>query len=134
MMGRWQEVQHTADLSVHVWGDDLADLFETAARAMFVLLADAGATAVSSARLTLTAPDVESLLVDWLSELLYLHEEKQAVFAEVAFEAISRTDLRACVVGFTIGERRSHIKAVTYHMLTVVDRRDGYETEIVFDV
>ena len=35
MMGRWQEVQHTADLSVHVWGDDLADLFETAARAMF---------------------------------------------------------------------------------------------------
>lgn len=134
-MGRWQEVDHTADLALHVWGCDLTDLFSAAATGMFSLLA----TAIPDGapvrfELHLAALDAESLLVDWLNELLYLCETQDFVGTEFVFARLTPTGLHAQVAGLPIGERRAHIKAATYHMLTVVAVEAGYETEVVFDV
>ncbi len=134
-MGRWQEVDHTADLALHVWGCDLTDLFSAAATGMFSLLA----TAIPDGapvrfELHLAALDAESLLVDWLNELLYLCETQDFVGTEFVFARLTPTELHAQVAGLPIGERRAHIKAATYHMLTVVAVEAGYETEVVFDV
>ena len=134
-MGRWQELDHTADLALHVWGCDLTDLFSAAATGMFSLLA----TAIPDGapvrfELHLAALDAESLLVDWLNELLYLCETQDFVGTEFVFARLTPTELDAQVAGLPIGERRAHIKAATYHMLTVVAVEAGYETEVVFDV
>ena len=134
-MGRWQELDHTADLALHVWGCDLTDLFSAAATGMFSLLA----TAIPDGapvrfELHLAALDAESLLVDWLNELLYLCETQDFVGTEFVFARLTPTELHAQVAGLPIGERRAHIKAATYHMLTVVAVEAGYETEVVFDV
>jgi len=67
-MGRWVEREHTADALLTVWGDDLADLFITAARATFALIAPWGEGEPVVVRITLSAPDVETLLVDWLND------------------------------------------------------------------
>ena len=80
-MGRWQEVEHTADLAVCVWGQDLPDLFRTAAQALFSLSVDSGPGIASETTVNLSAPDVASLLVEWLNELLYLSEELDSVFS-----------------------------------------------------
>ncbi|MBN1247576.1 MAG: archease [Anaerolineae bacterium] len=133
-MGRWEEVLHTADLALHVWGEDLADLFRTAAQGMFSLLAEGGSGGRSRATVALTAGDVEGLLVDWLNELLYLHERDGALFTEIVFTTLTPTALEAEVTGCALAQRRAHIKAVTYHMVGVSQRNGGYETEIVFDV
>ncbi len=134
-MGHWVEVEHTADLSLHVWGDDLVDLFATAARGMFSLVAEAGGEGLGPARrVALTALDVETLLVDWLNELLYLHEVERVVIVEVAFERLTETQLEAEVRGTPVGERLAQIKAVTFHNLVVTSGPDGYEAELVFDV
>ncbi len=134
-MGRWQEVAHTADLAVHVWGDTLEDLFGTAATAMGTFVGSAAAGPVGVVRtLELSAPDAEALLVDWLNELLYLHDLTRCIFTSTRFEVLSETTLRASVVGYPMASRYGQIKAATYHNLTIVRGSGGYETVIVFDV
>jgi SHS2 domain-containing protein len=134
-MGRWRELDHTADLALHVWGRDLEDLFAAAATGMFSLLAEtAPAGAVVRFELHLTALDAESLLIDWLNELLYLCETQDFVGTEFIFGTLTPTELHAEVVGLPVRERRADIKAATYHMLAVVALEAGYETEVVFDV
>jgi SHS2 domain-containing protein len=134
-VGRWQEIDHTADLALRIWGDSLTDLFAQAARGMFDLAVTCDATGVKVERhLALEAPDVEALLVDWLNELLYLSEIDNVAYLAFEFVACTSTQLRARLFGLPILERRRAIKAATYHNLEVVAREAGLETEVVFDV
>lgn len=134
-MGHWQEIDHTADVALRVWGADLADLFATAAQGMFTLVVE-GLAAVAPERdytIALEAPDVEVLLVDWLNELLYLQEKENAAFNDFSFETLTPTALRARVCGGAFSAYRTYIKAATYHNLTVVTTDAGYHVEIVLD-
>ncbi len=134
-MGHWEEVDHTADVALHVWGDDLEDLFATAARGMFSLVAVPDVEGEpGTVTIALTALDAELLLVDWLNELLYLAETRSAVFTEFEFEQCQRTQLRAEARGYPVGRTRGYIKAATYHNLRITDTGHGLEAEIVFDV
>ncbi len=134
-MGCWQEIDHTADLALQVWGEDLPDLFATAAQGMFALVARPDLQAEPLKRcVALEALDVETLLVDWLNELLYLYEVTMAVLDEVDFEALSATRLHATVRGRPAATQRAQIKAATFHNLEVVTSEAGVRTEIVFDI
>lgn len=133
-MGHWQEIDHTADLALHVWADDVPDLFATAARGMFSLLTSLEALVLDRAvDVALTGLDVETLLVDWLNELLYLSEVEGMAFAEFDFIQMTPTALTATVRGGRISAYLSYVKAATFHNLAVVRTLGGYETEIVFD-
>ena len=133
-MGRWQEIDHTADLALHLWGDDLRDLFITAARGMFALIVPLGAIQPDqTAIITLEALDIETLLVDWLNELLYLAEVQGIAFAFIEIAHVSATRLQATVRGAPVTDYLNYVKAATFHNLIVTQTTDGYETEIVFD-
>ncbi len=132
-MGRWRAVDHTADFALHVWGDDLPDLFATAAQGMAALtVAETAGTSVML-DVTLDALDVEGLLVDWLNELLYLSERHEVCWTAFVFAELSPVALQATLTGVPIAERGSYIKAATYHNLAVHATPEGFETEIVFD-
>lgn len=135
-MGRWQEIDHTADLALRLWGDDLEDLFATAARGMFALLVDLEHIPLVEERwLTLQAADVEILLVDWLNELLYWGERGGlAAYREFKFVELTPTSLRVRVRGGPVIAYHGYIKAATFHNLEVRVTEAGYETEIVFDM
>ena len=134
-MGHWQEIDHTADLALHLWANDLSDLFATAARGMFSFVAVVDAAEPARAvTVTLSALDVETLLVDWLNELLYRTESEGVAFTAFEFEHLSPTRLTATAHGRPVSEYLSHIKAATFHNLSIATTPDGYETEIVFDV
>ena len=133
-MGRWQEIDHTADLALHLWADDLCDLFVTAARGMFALIVRLdGVQPERETVIELEAFDVETLLVDWLNELLYLVEVQGVEFALIEVDHVSATRLRATVRGSAVTEYSNYVKAATFHNLAVVQTSEGYETEIVFD-
>ncbi|HEY88929.1 MAG TPA: archease [Thermoflexia bacterium] len=134
-MGRWEELEHTADLALHLWGVDLADLFATAARGMFALLVDLEHIPLTEERwFALQAEDVEILLVDWLNELLYWGErEELAAYKEFDFVELTPTSLQVRVRGGPATEYHGYIKAATFHNLEVRATEKGYETEIVFD-
>lgn len=134
----FREVEHTADIALRVWGADRAAFFANAAHGMYALIgAEIGAAAGGASEvreLTLEAPDIEALLVDWLAELLYIAEEEAVIFGAFRFEALSDTHLRASLDRAAAFEPARLIKAVTFHNLEVIHTARGLEATIVFDV
>jgi SHS2 domain-containing protein len=132
----WEEIPHTADLSLRVWGKDLRALFENAARGMLDLMGGIPIEnlPVSEKFYSLHAPDWETLLVDWLTELLYLAEDGEVLVGAVDVIEVDDLCLRASVSGWPDGRYDKLIKAVTYHDLSIVSTERGYEVVIVFDV
>jgi SHS2 domain-containing protein len=129
-------VEHTADWAIRVTAPDLAALFTYAAQGMNSLLVSQGETIPLDIEreIVLEAYDAESLLVDWLGELVYWAEMEQVVMHEFDLQHISPTSLRAKVRGGRAFELEKHIKAVTYHNLAIEDTSDGLQVTLVFDV
>lgn len=130
----FREIAHIADWELQVWGADLSSLFEQAARGMYALCAAhwlGSKTHIHA--LTLEALDAETLLVKFLSELLYVYEEKRIGFQRFAIE-INHNLLRAELEGSEVAVFSKEIKAVTYHNLLIRQTARGFEANIVFDV
>ncbi len=132
----YRELPHTADVALEAWGGDLAELFVNAALGMFDLAVRPEQEAPIEAwrEVNLTASDPETLLVDWLNELLLLSEEHSEAYAafEVSFPAPGQ--LVARIGAIRAFARRRAIKAATFHNLTIEQTPDGYRAVIVFDV
>jgi SHS2 domain-containing protein len=71
--------------------------------------------------------------VDWLSELLYLHEMEDAVYTSFEMLDISPSTLRAVVRGTKRWNPKTAIKAVTFNDLHIEETPEGYSATIVFD-
>jgi len=130
----FEEIPHTADLSIRVWADDLAGLLAESARGMY-WLADAKFVDHPRIRRTFEAEgiDGESLLVAFLSELVYYAEQEYAGFDN--FEISIKNDrLKVEMGGAPLKSINKAIKAVTWHNLKIKKAAMGLEVEIVFDV
>ncbi len=131
----YEEVEHTADCAIHVRGTDLASLFVNAARGMMSLIgAKAGEDGTRSYVIHLRSFDAESLLVDWLSELLYLSDRDGVLFDGFEIRRLEPNEIEAIVTGKPASEPEMHIKAVTFHNLEIKQTDGGYEATVVFDV
>jgi hypothetical protein len=96
MSQRFEEIEHTADVAIRVWGRDLAELFANAAYGMACQLADPGEVEQTVEQsVELNAYDVETLLVSWLGELLYLGEREECVFTDFDLLEVTLTRLWA---------------------------------------
>ncbi|MGH9650946.1 MAG: archease, partial [Terriglobales bacterium] len=82
--GGFEELEHTADWALRVRGRDLAELLVNAANGMMELAGvQTSAGAGPERKLELTSPDRESLLVDWLHELLLALELRSVAFKHI---------------------------------------------------
>lgn len=135
----FEELFHTADWSLRVWAADLAHLFVETARGMNALTGFKLAEKPRVRRtFTASAPDAESLLVSFLSELVYYAEQDRLAFdhfdLSLNLEDGQPCHLSATLRGAPILSLDKAIKAVTYHNLQIQQTARGYEIEIVFDV
>jgi SHS2 domain-containing protein len=135
-------VDHTADVAARLHGATLDDLFAAAAGAFTAAMTVPEAVVPrQSLQVTLEAADLELLLVDWVSELLYRFETDQFLVATARVRVAEhgrRWRIDAEVSGETRDAARHPIKvlvkAVTFHGLRIERRADGYETLLVFDI
>jgi len=132
----FEEVEHTADRALRIWGRDLAELFVNAALGMnsLMLAAEADSEPAPAKSFTLEAIDAENLLVAWLSELAFYAETELLIFTRFEFSRISPTGLSAVARGNRVGALEKHVKAVTFHNLEIRSACDGLSTTVVFDV
>ena len=130
----FEELPHTADWSLRVWAKSLPALFAEAARGMYAL---SGANQAEGPKVKRTfeaeATDAESLLVAFLSELVYAVEQEHLIFDEFDIQ-VKGIKLKVEMSGAPILSLAKAIKAVTYHNLQIQQTARGYEVEIVFDV
>lgn len=139
-------VPHTADLKMRVYGKTVPELFRNAVVGMFQLMnPQAKGCRVSNDRLLcpqlpiahqihLASQDLEALLVDFLSEALYLSDSNNEAYLDAQIEIVGTT-INATVYGIPItGFSKSEIKAVTYHDLSIKQVNDMWQAELVFDI
>lgn len=130
----YESVAHTADLALHVWGKDLVELFANAARGIFAAMTETPTTDGVERRVELDAVDAEALLVDWLNELIYLHETEGETYTDFVMEHVSPTHLLATIHGGPTSEKTLVVKAATYHNLNITETPEGVEATVVFDI
>jgi SHS2 domain-containing protein len=132
---RYEQLEHTADLALRIYGRTLRELFANAAYAMFSQLADLGPIAPMVQReVAVEGIDYESLLVNWLNELLYLQETRGEAYVTFEIDRLSRRHLQATVHGDRTENIHTLIKAATYHGLSINRTQGWYTSTVVFDV
>lgn len=132
-----EELAHTSEIGLRARARTLGELFDCLARAMIALTgaqADAETEAMTL-EVDASAADVESLLVNWLNEVLYLHEVTGVVPQEVTVQAITPQSIQCVIAGRKASEPSDlQIKAVTYHQLSVVQESGEWKAEVFFDI
>ncbi|HER45478.1 MAG TPA: archease [Thermoplasmatales archaeon] len=136
-MKHYELIEHTADVGIKAYGTTLAEAFEHAAEGMFDIITDESSiTHTGEYQILLEAPDLEQLLVDWLSQLLFLNGAYDLVFGKFQV-TLTGTCLFARVFGEKYDTKRHRmgveIKAVTYHMLQVHEG-DPFFVQVLFDI
>ena len=132
----FEEIEHTADCALRVWGRDLGQLLVNAALGLAALLIPERQRVADHVErpFVVQAGDAETLLVEWLSELLYWAEVDLLVFQEFVQAEASSTRFEVLARGGHVPGLRRHIKAVTYHNLAITRVNDSLQATVVFDV
>ncbi len=137
-MQSFEEIPHTADWSFRAFGRDLRALFENAAIALFTMegaIPPKDPTAEATIRqVHASGIDRESLLVDWLSELVYLQDLEHETYYRFQVLAQTPTTLDARVWGTPFTGVDKLVKAVTFHNLSIRQTSEGWEATVVLDV
>ncbi len=135
MNADYEELEHAADWSFRVRGRTLCELFTAAARALCRLEHGDHPQAFTVTRaVQVEGGDRETLLVNWLNELLYLEQTNHEVYHDFDILTVGNTELHARVRGAPERNAQRHVKAVTFHNLEVKQTADGWEATIVVDV
>jgi SHS2 domain-containing protein len=135
----YRQLPHTADLAWRLWGKDLPELFENAGGALSATLTDRRYLRRRAIRaVRLTASDREALLVDWLNHLLYLFDQDGFLGRDFQVELLTPEHLEARVTGESFDPARhpslTGVKAATFHQLSIVPVKDGWEATVVLDL
>jgi SHS2 domain-containing protein len=111
-------LDHTADVGFELATSTLEALFEEARRALLMIVFERPPeSGVEERAVLLTAPDLETLLVRWLNELIYLTQDAGFVPARADVEIWE-------------GE----IKSATFRGLDVVFEDGAWRARVILDV
>jgi len=136
-MKKYDFIEHTADVGIKAYGNSLSEAFENAAVGMFDIITDnSKIKKIGQYNINLESSDLEQLLVDWLSELLFLNTAKNLVFCKFKVK-IQNNTLSAQIFGEEYDTSKHkigvEIKAVTYHMVEV-NNKQPYYVQVLFDI
>jgi SHS2 domain-containing protein len=136
---QFELLDHPADIGFRTYGATLEELFANAARALvFIVLDPSNILPAQPILLSAEGSDYESLLVNWLNEVLYYVDGKRIAFGEFDISRLSST----CIECIAKGEPRDPqkhppklaVKAATYHQLKVQRAENGWFAEVYVDV
>jgi SHS2 domain-containing protein len=128
-----------ADLLVEATGETLGEAFANLALGMFNAMTPIEEIAEEEEfSVEAEGEDLESLLFNFMDELLYLNDVEFLVPRKIC---VSVDEKRLHVKAWCVGDRFSRdthetgiaVKAVTYHMMEIKRVDDGYRVRVVFD-
>jgi len=134
-MRRFESLDHPSDIGIIAYGKNRKEIFENAAYGMFSLMADLSrAENRQSIEIKVKGNDPESLLINWLNELIYHEDAQKMIFCEFKVKKLTDSELEAVIYGEKIDPARHlfsrPIKAATYNQLRLKEN----QAKIVFDV
>jgi SHS2 domain-containing protein len=138
-MKKYELIDHTADIGLRIFGQDLSDLFQNAGYALFDVITDISKVSPrQKRRFNLQRDCMEELLVEWLSSLLYVFDTEQLLFSSFQVFEISDTRLEAEAAGELYNKDfhpvKTEVKAVTYHNLNITEVNGVWQATTVLDI
>ncbi|MBT3456292.1 archease [bacterium] len=140
-------IEHTADIKVKIYGDTLKQLFQNGLVALFqTVLPKAKGCFIREGRefcssfpiarkISVTSGTKETLLIDFLSEVLCLMDTYDEAYGEINIQILSDTELVGTLHGIPVASYRGEdVKAATYHELSIDKVGDTWEAIVTFDV
>ena len=139
MKKSFEIIDHTADVGIVAYGANVEELFSSAALALFSLITELESVEEKlHLDLEVSSEGRDSLLIEWLNELIYLFDVKHILFNRFDIESLTHNDLKATCYGENFDPMRHKIKigvkAATYHMLRLEKNGGGYKSQIIFDI
>lgn len=136
-MGGFEQIEHTADVGIRAWNDSLEGCFEQATRGLLDIMGAWSNEQGERVEIELEARDHIALLVDWLSEVLYLQDTRDAVVGDVNIDYVTDTSILGSVRLAPRGEASydgTAVKAITYHQLAITRDPSGWTARVYVDV
>lgn len=132
-------INHTADIGFIIYGDDMKQLFTNAAFSLVGLIVEPEIVSANMERcVSVHAENHESLLVEWLNELIYLFDAEHVLFSKFTITNLSSKQLTAVCYGEKVNRFKysikREVKAATYHMLKIDKLEPGYRAQVIFDL
>ena len=135
---------HTADVQVRSWGSSLEEAFSQTAYSLMTTITPnlKIITTEIEKKMIIEAKDKETLLVDFLSEFLYIYDVYELVFSKIHISKIEKFNdnyklnatLRGEKFDSTKHEIGIEVKAITYSFINIEEKHDSTLIDIVFDI
>jgi SHS2 domain-containing protein len=140
-MPSFEIIEHTADVGIRAIGGSPEEVFEQTTLGLVDIIGAWRPAPASDSdeieRIEVEARDLGGLLVDWLEEVLFLQDSRDAVLRAVTIESVAETRAVGTVRLGPRGEEvlaGTAVKAITFHRLRVEPRDDGWIAEVYVDV
>lgn len=132
-------LEHPADIGFRAFGGELEELFANAAVALVSIACEIEDVAPRTEyALSATGTDYESLLVNWLGEVLYWFDGKRIAPCKFRVTQLAPDSIRAAAWGEPRdGERHRSkliVKAVTWHQLRITRSNGGWMADVYLDI
>jgi len=125
-MKKYEILEHKADLKIRALGKNKEEIFLNALLGMNASLQPEILNQKSEIRkIKIKSPDLSALLVDFLSEALYLIQANKEIYDNTKFIKFTDTEIEAELLGQKVERFNEDIKAVTYHGLDIHQKKDG---------
>jgi SHS2 domain-containing protein len=134
---RYELIEHTADMGLKAYGNNLAEVFANAAYGMFSIIAELDDVKEKEKRhIEIKGDDKEGLLFEWLNTLLYYFDVEGLIFNRFDIMEFGENTLKADCLGEKYNPKRHQlktgIKSATYYMLEVDKKKK--RVQVIFDV
>ncbi|MGO9275482.1 MAG: archease [Terriglobia bacterium] len=136
-------LEHTADVGFEAFGLTKEEVFANSGRALFSLMVDLD-TIWPREDLRIEAsvsggePDASGLLVNWLSEILYLYDAEGWLVRHFEIRSLNSRSISAVGRGEKFDRARHQIKllvkAITYHQLALEEKESGWRAQVYVDI
>ncbi len=133
----------TADMCFRAFGATLEEAFANAGFAVFDIISDAGQIKPEvTEEIKVESEDLQAMLFDFLSELLYLQDTKRLLFSEFDVKIQKpksekeKYKLAAKARGQIMDgvELRNQVKAITYHLMEIKEEKGLWTIQVILDL
>lgn len=131
-----------ADVAFEAYGKNLEEAFSNAALAMFEVETETKKVEPKMKKeVKVESEDLQALLFDWLSELLFLRDVEKMFFSRFDVK-IGKTGKKYKLTAEVYGEKvdrkkhasKTEVKAVSYQLMQIVEKPGNCKVRVILDV
>ncbi len=131
-------IEHTADAAAKLIGDSFEEILLAGIDAVKRIAApdfdEKNEEAFIEFFARIESFDQSSLVVDFLSEIIYVLNAKKALICRASFLELKEAKLKAKLYGVEFSDFKTEIKGVSYYGAELKKKNGLFEIEVIFDV